>query len=113
MSARKYRNTPVVVDGIRFDSKGEAKRWQELKLLQRAGEIADLERQVRFPLRGASGTTVCHYTADFRYVEMDNGYAKRAVVEDFKGMKTPLFKLKAKLFRDNYGFDIRLTGAAA
>ena len=47
---RKYKNNPVEYDGISFDSKREAKRYAELKLLERAGKITDLQRQVKFEL---------------------------------------------------------------
>ena len=50
LNSRKYRNKKVEVDGILFDSKKEANRYMELKLLEKAGEITDLKRQVRYEL---------------------------------------------------------------
>lgn len=103
MAYAKYRNKKTVLDGITFDSNLEAKRWQELQLLERAGQITGLERQVPFPLI-VNGAKVCTYNADFVYFE--NG---ERVVEDAKGMKTPEFSLKAKLFKAIHGFDIMLS----
>jgi hypothetical protein len=94
---RKYRNVPTVIDGIRFDSKAEARRYQELELLQRAKVIRDLKRQVTFALYGKNGAPICRYRADFMYEE-----SGKHVVEDVKGVATPVFGLKAKLFADNY-----------
>lgn len=93
----KYRNTPTVIDGIRFDSKAESRRYLELELLQRGHAIRDLKRQVVFVLTGKNGAAICRYKADFMYQEAD-----KIVVEDVKGFETPAFKLKHKLFNDNY-----------
>jgi hypothetical protein len=103
MKRNKYRNRPTIVDGVRFDSAGEAKRWGELCLLQRAKMITGLDRQVTFKL-GCNGVHICKYIADFVYDE--NG---ERVVEDFKGHVTPEFRLKAKLFQANFGFSIRIS----
>jgi hypothetical protein len=90
----KYGNKRVVVDGIRFDSKREAARWQELKLLERAGEIKGLERQVEYELIPKQpGERAVKYIADFRYIDHDG----KTVVEDTKGVKTPVYILKRKL----------------
>ena len=96
----KYRNKKTVVDGITFDSQREAKRWQELTLMQKAGEITELERQVRYPIR-VNGTEVCCYISDATYRK--DG---KLVVEDSKGVRTAVFSLKAKLFKAVYGFAI-------
>jgi hypothetical protein len=90
----KYGNKRVEVDGIRFDSKREAARWQELKLLERAGEIKGLERQVEYELIPKQpGERAVKYIADFRYIDHDG----KTVVEDTKGVKTPVYILKRKL----------------
>ncbi len=104
----KYGNTKTTVDGITFASKAEANRYCELKLLVRAGEITDLELQPRFNLYGMGHTRVCFYRADFQYKEIDGkgGPVLNLVVEDVKGVRTAIFSLKAKLFRDNFGFEI-------
>lgn len=84
----KYKNVPTVVDGIRFASKAEAKRYGELKLLQRGKLISDLECQPWFQLVVA-GEVISNYVGDFKYFE--NG---RGVVEDVKGVQTDAFKIK-------------------
>lgn len=89
----KYKNVKVIVDGIKFDSKGEANRSQELELLQKAGEIKNLNRQVRIPCI-INSVKVFTYVADFMYY--DNRLGKN-VIEDFKGMLTDVFKLKQKI----------------
>jgi hypothetical protein len=99
----KYRNVPTVVDGTRFHSKREAARWSELRLLERAGKVAALERQVAYPVV-MNGVKVCSWLADFRYRE-----AGETVVEDVKGCKTPLYRLKKKLVEAQYGITIRET----
>lgn len=83
----KYRNVPTIVDGIRFASKAEAKRWGELWLLARAGQITDLRRQPSYPLLSRTEQLIGFYIGDFFYKENNT-----IVVEDCKGMETPLFK---------------------
>lgn len=92
----KYKVAPKeerTLDGILFASKGEMERYAELKLLERAGEIEDLELQPSFDI-DLRGKFICKYVADFRYKEKG-----QIVVEDFKGMETPEFKLKWKLIK--------------
>ena len=103
---RKYRNVPTVVDGIRFASKAEAKRYLELKLLEQAGEVSGLERQHRYSLKGQDGLKVAVYVADFDYLDADGNQ----VTEDVKGILTPAFKLKAKLFEAQFGRKITIIG---
>lgn len=106
----KYRAVPTVIDGIRFDSKAEARRWQELKLLERAGEIHGLSRQPRFrltvPLMRGGNDVGTHelgeYRADFWYLDRQG----RLVVEDVKGVRTPLYRWKKKHFEAQYGLPI-------
>lgn len=85
-------------DGHNFDSTKEARRWGELKLLERAGEIRDLKRQVRIPLEGRDGPVkfiksnrTAVYVADFVYFDTRLG---AEVIEDAKGYETDVFKLK-------------------
>lgn len=98
MSRRnKYGAKPVVVDGVRFASKAEAKRDAELQLLAKAGKIYALRRQPRFPLV-VHGVTVCTYVADWEYVEKpEAGGPTRTIVEDRKGVQTRDFKIKWNL----------------
>lgn len=98
----KFNAVKVEHDGETFDSKRELKRWLELKLLERAGEIHGLERQVRIPLHALGGEKVGHYVADFSYVAVGKGL----VTEDAKGMRTPLYSWKARHFKAEYGREI-------
>lgn len=98
----KYRNKKVIVDDYIFDSIQESKRYKELKLLLRAGEISNLELQPHFLLQEAfkkNGRAFrkIEYIADFKYIE--NG---KTVVEDVKGIQTDVFKIKHKLFEKMY-----------
>jgi len=96
----KYRNVPIEIDGIRFDSKREAERWCQLKVRERAGEISHLERQPVFKLaigdrpvlirsKGYPNGRQAKYVADFAYFDGEN-----RVVEDAKGHRTRDFILK-------------------
>ena len=114
----KYRNKKVVLDGITFDSKREAKRYRELLLLEQAGEIADIQRQVKFELIPAQrepdtvgpkggkrkGRTIereVTYIADFVYWK--NG---ALVVEDVKGFRKESYIIKRKLMLWVHGIRI-------
>lgn len=102
---RKYRNVQTEVDGIKFASKAEARRYADLKLLERAGHIKDLKLQPRFPLV-VNGLLVCTYVADFSFVYTKSG---NEVIEDTKGVKTKDFIIKAKLFHALYGREVALS----
>lgn len=121
---RKYNNRKIIVDGITFDSKKEAKRYQELKMLERAGAIHDLQRQVKYvlipaqyertgevytkgnnkgkPKKGRLIERECAYYADFVYI-CDG----ETVVEDTKGMKTPEYIIKRKLMLYLHGIKVK------
>jgi hypothetical protein len=104
----KYHAVPTVIDGIRFASKAEARRYMELKMLEKAGEIRGLELQPVFPLfvpDGASSKRVKlgKYVADFRYRSGPRGLL---VVEDVKGVKTPIYRWKKKHVEAQYGIAI-------
>lgn len=98
-TARKYRNVPTVVDGMRFDSKIEARRYEKLKLLRGMGEVQWFTRQVPFHLPGG-----VRYVADFLVVWRDGSVG----VEDCKGMDTPMSKLKRKQVLELYGVEVRI-----
>lgn len=109
----KYRNKITEVDGIKFHSTMEANRWRELKLLEKAGEIFNLKRQVKFYLV-VNEITVGSYTCDFTYEEVISIPSCGAsiiqdvlVVEDVKGVKTELFKLKWNLMYMSYRYGIQ------
>lgn len=97
----KYRNVKVRVDGILFDSKREAGRYGELKLLEKAGEITDLELQPEF-LIYVGGIRICKYFADFGYKNKDG----ERVIEDAKAIRTKEYQLKKRLVRALHGVEI-------
>lgn len=115
----KYRNKKIEADGMTFDSKKEYKRWCELNLLLKSGEITELERQVKIPLiptqrepdiigkRGGvkKGKVIEHeisYIADFVYKDKDG----KLVVEDTKGFRTKEYVLKRKMLLFLWGIKI-------
>ena len=103
-SNNKYKNKKTVCDGITFDSKKECTRWNELKLLERAGEISRLQRQVKFEvLPKQKGERAISYIADFVYLEKDGSQS----VEDVKGMKTDVYIIKRKLMLHTHGIKIK------
>ena len=105
------KTTLIGVDG-KFDSKGEAGRYGDLRLRLLAGEIRYLERQVSFDL-AVNGILICRYIADFTYEEMvpmPSGPAWFTVVEGFKGYKTPEFRMKEKLMLACHGIVVRVSG---
>lgn len=103
----KYRNKKTVVDGHTFDSKKEAERWGQLKNLEKAGLIRSLNRQRVWPL-DVSGVEIGSYVSDFSYLWPVDSDQWVLVVEDVKGVLTPLFRWKARHFAAQYGFFITL-----
>ena len=102
--SNKYKAKKTIIDGITFDSKSEAKRYQELKLLERAGQIKHLSLQPRFMLQEGfvnvhtgKKERMIEYVADFQYKENNV-----IIVEDCKGFKTADYKIKRKLFIHKY-----------
>ena len=96
----KYHARKVTLDGITFDSHREARRYTELKLLERAGEISDLQLQVKYELIPRQVDKDCKllerpisYIADFVYRDADGNY----IIEDAKGKKTKEYIIKRKL----------------
>lgn len=119
----KYRSKKIEVDGMTFDSRKEYRRWCELSLLERAGKITDLQRQIKYVLiptqyepptvgkngalkRGKVIERECSYVADFVYIENGN-----LVVEDVKGYKGggaySVFTIKRKLMLYVHGIRIK------
>ena len=97
MRGHKYRAQRTTCNaGHSHPSKAEAKRCDELHLLERAGEIRMLEREPSYPVH-INGVKVFTYRADFRYFE-----GQRQVVEDVKGMLTPVYRLKKKCVEAYY-----------
>ena len=106
----KYGNRKATLNGKTFDSLHEARRYQELRMLQRAGKITDLETQVPFELIPAQriGNRVAErqvrYVADFVYTDAETG---EKVVEDAKGMRTRDYIIKRKLMLWRYRIRVR------
>lgn len=101
----KYHAKKTAVDGITFDSRKEAERYKELKALELVGKIDMLELQPRFELQESfkhKGKTIrkIEYVADFVYRDLST---YELIVEDVKGVKTDVYKLKKKLFLKRYG----------
>lgn len=122
MAWSKYHSQKVVADGEIFDSRKECRRWQELKLLEKAGEITDLRRQVPFELlpdqrepdrigprggrkKGRIIERKAVYIADFVYKDRSG----LEVVEDCKGMRTKDYIIKRKLILFRFGIRIKET----
>ena len=125
--ASKYHNEKTISGGIHFDSKKEARRYEELMLMLRAGQVRDLKLQETFTLQDAytspAGLRVrpIKYVADFTYYEKRfiqcGGYDSTDrsseewffVVEDVKSKatKTKIYEIKKKLLRDKFGIEIR------
>lgn len=117
----KYKNQKITIDNITFDSKKEADRYFELRILDKAGKIADLKRQVKYILipaqrepdkigvrggitKGKLIERECAYIADFVYKDLEKG---ELVVEDTKGFRTPEYIIKRKLMLYQYGIRIK------
>ena len=98
----KYGNKRVTLDGYKFDSIAESKRYAELKLLEKAGEIKDLEVHVIYPLM-VKGMIVGRYEADFVYTDKATG---AYVTEDVKGHRTREYILKKNLMKAIHGIEI-------
>lgn len=95
----KYHARPIVLHGFRFASQREGARYLALREIGDAGALTNLELQPAFPLV-VNSMTIGRYLADFAYTELPSG---RRVVEDVKGVRTPIYRLKAKLVRALYG----------
>lgn len=115
----KFKAQPEWVDGIKFDSGGEASRYRELKLLERAGEIEALELQPKFRFEingrkvlikseGYPNGRQASYRADFRYLDKRSG---ESVVEDFKGHDTSSSRLRRAIVEAQFGVVIILIRA--
>lgn len=88
----------VVVDGERYGSPAELRRWRHLQLLEKAGRISHLQRQVPFRIE-VNGELICTYFADATYFE---NQTNKSVIEDTKGKPTEVYKLKRKLVKAMY-----------
>lgn len=95
----KYNAKAKIVNGIRFASTKEGERYKQLLLLEKGGVIQNLSLQPKFKI-SINDAKICNYIADFQYIE-----GGKVVVEDVKGIKTPVYKLKKKMFEAVYGGD--------
>ena len=102
-STNKYKAIKTEYNGVIYDSKLEAKRAQELDLLEKAGFISNLRRQEKFPVE-INGKKVFTYIADFVYVNSEGNM----VVEDVKGVRTAMFNLKKKCVEAFYNITISI-----
>lgn len=103
LARSKYNNTHVTLDGYTFDSQAEMRRYQELCLLRAAGEINYLAVHPSYPLV-VNGVPIAIYVADFSYTETATG---SEVVEDVKGVRTALYRIKRKLMLALHGITIQ------
>lgn len=108
-SHTKYHADKTTIDGTSFDSKKEAEHYENLRLLEKVGEISNLQRQVRFELipsqKDANGRVLerpCTYVADFTYTDSQGNN----VVEDTKGIRTKEYVIKRKLMLKIHGIRI-------
>jgi hypothetical protein len=102
----KYHSKKITIEGITFDSKKEANRYRELKLLERAGKVKDISLQHKFELQPSfkkNGKTIraITYIADFVYFDLERMVN---VVEDVKGYKTKEYMLKKKMFEYKFPY---------
>lgn len=103
--SNKYRNIKVEIDGIKFASKKEGRRYLELKLLKQAGEIKDFKIQPKYKFE-LNGVKICTYLADFDVIHNDNSL----IVEDVKSdatRKLPVYRIKKKLMKAFYNIDVK------
>lgn len=90
----KYGARAVLVNGIRFHSVKEAERYRQLAFLEKAHYIGELKLQPKFAI-DVNNKLICHYIADFSYFDRTQ---EVTIVEDVKGYRTDVYKLKKKLF---------------
>lgn len=101
----KYRNVPVVIDGIRFLSTKEGAYYAELKLREKLGEVHAVEMQKPFALIGPDGLLITTYKADFCF--WDNTQDRFRVI-DVKGVETKEFRIKKRLMKSLKGIGVEL-----
>lgn len=101
-NGHKFNAVRTEIDGIKFASKAEAKRFVELRILERAGHISHLALQPRYEL-SVAGVKLGVYVGDFVYFDKD---LRRSVCEDVKGFKTALYRWKKKHVEAQYGISI-------
>lgn len=103
ISISKYKNKKTIIDGVIFQSRKEGRRYQQLVLMLKAHQISLLKIQYPFNFLGKNNKKIFTYKADFYYFDLIEGKYK---VEDTKGYRTPVYKLKKKLIEDHFGINI-------
>jgi len=98
----KYKSKRTVVDNILFSSKAEANRYEQLKILLKAGKIKNLELQPKFPIY-INDLKICTVILDFKYQE-----GSKIIFEDVKGFDNPMSKLKRKMVESAYKIKVDL-----
>jgi hypothetical protein len=108
MPTHKYNAIRTWCGGYWFASKREARRYTELLLLEAAGEVRDIELQPAYPLTAptpdGSLVSIAKYVGDFRYVDTVSG---ETVLEDVKGVRTQVYKLKKRWVEAQYGIAVK------
>ena len=102
MREHKFHAVATTVDGHKFPSKKEARRYGDLKLLERAGKISQLTLQPSYTFTH-NGVEICKYVADFQYWDCEKNIP---VTEDSKGVRTPAYVIKRKLLKAFYGIEV-------
>ena len=102
MTAHKYHAKPVVIDGIRFASKKEGSRYNVLKIMQKTNQIECLICHPEFTIM-VNNFKICKYVADFGYTDRETG---EHIIEDVKGVRTAIYRLKKKLMKACHGIEI-------
>lgn len=103
--SKYYNKKTQTIDGMVFDSRKEALRYGELKLMERAGLVKDIQTQVKFELiPKQDGERACYYIADFIYTDCETG---QRVVEDTKGYRTEVYRIKRKLMLYRHNIKIK------
>lgn len=103
----KFNARKTEVDGITFDSALEARYYRNLKLMEKAGVVYGVERQVEYAIE-INGKRCCKYLADFRFYDKEQD---RVRVIDCKGMDTPVSKLKRRLVAAAHGVEVEVVKA--
>lgn len=103
----KYKNVPIVIDGIKFASKKEGRHYLRLKTLLAAGKISDLKLQPKFDIAQSvildgRKKAIRKYIADFSYFDENGDF----IVVDVKGFKTEIYKLKRHLVKELHGIEV-------
>ena len=101
----KYRNEPITIDGVRYDSKREATYILNLRLREKEGEVYGIELQKRYALIGPDGLLITTYVADATFWDQKE---KRFRIIDVKGVETAVFKIKKKLMKSLLGLDVEI-----